>query len=179
MADNPFVGRQRAQALRLTYGHRNVQGLAQRKDGTLWSVEHGSYRDDEVNRLRVGGDYGWHPVPGYNESVPMTDQSLPGKQIAARWSSGEPTLATSGATWVYGKKLGPTEGHPRRGGVEGQPGGLHEVRPRGSISSGPGRPRPCVELGRLRSVTLTPNHYLLLTTDNDGGDDAILRVSPR
>ena len=24
-----------------TYGHRNVQGLAQRKDGSLWSVEHG------------------------------------------------------------------------------------------------------------------------------------------
>ena len=35
----------------LTYGHRNVQGLAQRADGTLWSVEHGTYRDDEVNRL--------------------------------------------------------------------------------------------------------------------------------
>jgi glucose/arabinose dehydrogenase len=25
----------------LTYGHRNVQGLAQRLDGSVWSVEHG------------------------------------------------------------------------------------------------------------------------------------------
>ena len=56
-----------------TYGHRNVQGLAQRRDGTLWSVEHGSFRDDEVNLLRGGGDHGWNPVPGYDESVPMTD----------------------------------------------------------------------------------------------------------
>ena len=52
----------------MTFGHRNVQGLAQRADGTLWSAEHGPDRDDEVNRLRVGGDYGWHPVPGYNET---------------------------------------------------------------------------------------------------------------
>ena len=62
----------------------------------MWSAEHGPDRDDEINRLSSGGDYGWNPVPGYNESVPMTDQSLPGTQIEARWSSGFPTLATSG-----------------------------------------------------------------------------------
>ena len=28
--------------------------------------------------LVTGGDYGYNPVPGYNESVPMTDQGLPG-----------------------------------------------------------------------------------------------------
>ena len=86
-----------------TYGHRNVQGLAQREDGTLWSAEHGPDRDDEVNLLKNGGDYGWNPVPGYNESVPMTDQGLPGKQVAAAWSSGFPTVATSGASFVAGK----------------------------------------------------------------------------
>ena len=86
-----------------TWGHRNVQGLAQRADGTLWSVEHGPDRDDEVNLLRNGHDYGWNPVPGYNESVPMTDHALPGPQTSARWSSGFPTLATSGASWVPAK----------------------------------------------------------------------------
>ena len=79
-------------------------------DGTLWSVEHGSFRDDEVNRLVPGGDYGWNPVPGYNESVPMTDQSLPGRQQEAAWSSGDPTIATSGATWVRGSQWGSLEG---------------------------------------------------------------------
>ena len=62
-----------------TYGHRNVQGLAQRKDGTLWSVEHGTYRDDEINFLRPGRNYGWQPGPGYDESPPMTNFSLPGR----------------------------------------------------------------------------------------------------
>ena len=93
-----------------TYGHRNVQGLAQRADGSLWSVEHGSYRDDEVNLLVKGGDYGWNPVPGYNEEVPMTDQSLPGTQQEAAWSSGTPTIATSGAAWVRGSQWGALEG---------------------------------------------------------------------
>ena len=33
------------------YGHRNVQGLAWRgADDRMWSVEHGTDRDDEVNR---------------------------------------------------------------------------------------------------------------------------------
>ena len=82
---NPFIGAANGKKRYVyTYGHRNVQGLAQRRDGTLWSAEHGPDRDDEVNRLVAGGDYGWNPVPGYNESVPMTDQSLPGDQIDAR-----------------------------------------------------------------------------------------------
>lgn len=34
-----------------TYGHRNVQGLAFRPGDRMWSVEHGTERDDEVNRL--------------------------------------------------------------------------------------------------------------------------------
>jgi len=160
-----------------TYGHRNVQGLAQRKDGTLWSVEHGSYRDDEVNRLRAGGDYGWHPVPGYNESVPMTDQSLPGKQIAARWSSGEPTLATSGAAWVYGKKWGRLKGTLAVAALKANRVVFMKFDGSGHLQW-TRSPQALRQLGRLRSVTLAPNHSLLLTTDNDGGDDAILRVSP-
>ena len=36
----------------------------------------------------------------------MTDQSLPGKQTEALWSSGNPTIATSGATWTSGARWG-------------------------------------------------------------------------
>ena len=50
-AGNPWANSpNRRKRYVFTYGHRNVQGLAQREDGSLWSVEHGSYRDDEVNR---------------------------------------------------------------------------------------------------------------------------------
>ena len=50
---NPFIdAANKRQRYVHTYGHRNVQGLAQRADGTLWSAEHGPDRDDEVNLLK-------------------------------------------------------------------------------------------------------------------------------
>lgn len=174
--DNPFANaRNQKKRYVLTYGHRNVQGLAQRKDGTIWSAEHGPDRDDEVNRLRPGGDYGWNPVPGYNEQVPMTDQSLPGKQIPARWSSGSPTLATSGATWVYGDQWGRLDGTLAVAALKAGRVVFMKFDKRGTLkwTRAPKRLR---QLGRLRSLTMTPTGDLLLTTDNDGGDDAVLRV---
>jgi glucose/arabinose dehydrogenase len=164
-----------------TWGHRNVQGLTQRADGTLWSVEHGPDRDDEVNRLRNGADYGWNPVPGYNESVPMTDRSLPGRQVRAHWKSGYPTLATSGADWL------PTAKSSGWGSYRGtlavaalkasrvlfmkfdDTGHLRWVKVPDSLRA----------YGRVRAVTTLPNDDVLVTTDNGSGGDKILRVQPR
>ena len=159
-----------------TYGHRNVQGLAQRADGVVWSVEHGSFRDDEVNRLVRGGNYGWNPVPGYNESVPMTDFSLPGVQYGARWRSGNPTFATSGATWVRGSQWGELNGTLAVAALKdskmrfmrfGSTGRLVSVR----------IPAALARFGRLRSVSTAPNGDLLVTTSN-GSNDSVLRVHP-
>lgn len=176
---NPFVeAKNRNQRFITTYGHRNVQGLAQRKDGSLWSVEHGSYRDDEVNRLVDGGDYGWNPVPGYNESVPMTDQSLPGKQIEARWSSGDPTIATSGASFVEGRKWGSYNGTLAVAALAGSELLFMRFDKTGRLRSVK-VPAKLRQYGRLRSVTSAPNGDLLVTTSNGGGADLLLRVSPR
>ena len=160
-----------------TYGHRNVQGLAQRDDGSLWSVEQGSYRDDEVNLLVPGGDYGWNPVPGYDESVPMTDQSLPGDQQDARWSSGDPTLATSGGAWVSGKQWGSLDGTLAVAALKASKLLFIRFDADGRLVSvtQPGR---LARFGRLRSVTAARNGDLLVTTDNGDGD-RVLRVSPR
>ena len=175
---NPFIDAEnRKKRYVHTYGHRNVQGLAQRRDGTLWSIEQGTYRDDEVNRLVNGGDYGYDPVPDYNEDVPMTDQELPGTQVEARWSSGNPTLATSGGTFVRGKAWGALNGALAVAALKAgrivfltfdAAGHLQRAR----------APKALQRFGRLRSVTVAPNHDLLVTTDNGNGSDAILRVSP-
>jgi len=161
----------------LTYGHRNVQGLAQRGNGTLWSVEHGSYRDDEVNLLRAGGDYGWHPVPGYDESVPMTDQSLPGRQRGARWSSGDPTRATSGAAWVRGDRWGRYEGTLAVAALGSQRMIFMKFDRAGKLRWT--RTPQALRGLRLRSVTRTPGHALLVTTSDGGGGDKVLRITPR
>ncbi|WP_134767604.1 PQQ-dependent sugar dehydrogenase [Nocardioides sp. 1609] len=177
---NPYAGSDnRNRRYVLTYGHRNVQGLAERRDGTLWSAEQGSYRDDEVNRLVPGGDYGWNPVPGYDESVPMTDQDLPGTQQDARWSSGPSTVATSGATFVRGRKWGGLNGALAVGVLKDQE--LLFIRfdadgfnPRVSTPAAlDGR------WGRLRSPVLLANGNLLVTTDNGDGRDRVLLVRPR
>jgi glucose/arabinose dehydrogenase len=172
---NPFIKGEGKRRYVHTYGHRNVQGLAQRGDGTLWSIEHGTYRDDEVNRLVSGGNYGYNPVPGYNESVPMTDPGLPGKQYAARWSSGDPTLATSGASFVRGDQWGGLQGTLAVACLAAgrvlfmtfdSSGKLKSVR----------APKSLRKYGRLRSVTNGPGGSLLITTDNGGGNDAVLQV---
>ena len=175
---NPFASASGARRYVHTYGHRNVQGVAERADGTLWSIEQGSFRDDEVNLLVNGGDYGWNPVPGYNESVPMTDQSLPGKQRKARWRSGNPTLATSGGGFVNGAKWGALDGALAVACLKAsrvlfltfdKAGKLQKVR----------APRELRQYGRIRQVSSAENGDLLVTTDNGGGGDVILRVSPR
>ncbi|QGG94979.1 hypothetical protein GH723_07575 [Actinomarinicola tropica] len=103
-AGNPFLGSANADTRRIyTYGHRNVQGLALRPgSGQIFSVEHGPTRDDEINLLQAGVNYGWNPVPGYNESVPMTHAGA----RPAVWSSGALTLATSGADFLRGSRWG-------------------------------------------------------------------------
>lgn len=56
-----------------TYGHRNVQGLAWDSGGRLWASEFGPDRDDELNLLTPGSQYGWPDVTGarsVNGSVP-------------------------------------------------------------------------------------------------------------
>jgi aldose sugar dehydrogenase len=175
---NPFINGKGKRRYVLTYGHRNVQGLAQRRDGSLWSAEHGPFRDDEVNKLRAGGDYGWHPVPGYNESVPMTDHSLPGPQVGARWRSGSPTVATSGATFVRGDKWGTLKGTLAVACLKasrvvflkfGRTGKLKSVR----------TPHALRKYGRLRSITSSRNGNLLITTDGVPGGDSVLVVRPR
>ena len=175
---NPYADAgNRKQRYVLTYGHRNVQGLATRRDGTVWSVEHGTYRDDEVNRIVNGGDYGWNPGPGYDESVPMTDQSLPGRQVEARWSSGEPTIATSGAVWVRGRQWGSLDGTLAVAALKASRVVFMRFDRAGRLRA-TRAPAALRRYGRLRSVSRAPNGDLMVTTANGTGD-AVLRVHPR
>ncbi len=160
-----------------TYGHRNVQGLAQRADGSIWSVEHGSTRDDEVNKLGRGRDYGWNPVPGYNESVPMTNTRLPGRQFRARWRSGSPTVATSGATWVRGEQWGTYQGTLAVACLKASRVIFMKFNRAGRLKW-TRTPQRLRDFGRLRSVERAPNNDLLITTGN-GSNDSVVRVSPR
>jgi glucose/arabinose dehydrogenase len=176
---NPFIkSDNKRQRYVQTYGHRNVQGLALRNDGHVYSVEQGTYRDDEANILRNGGDYGYNPVPGYNEDVPMTDQSLPGKQINAVWHSGNPTIATSGGGFIYGKGWGAYNGNLVLGALAGQRAVFLQLRDTAQLKE-VREPAALRQFGRIRTIVDGPGSVIYVTTDNGGGNDVILAVHPK
>lgn len=174
---NPFVDSDDpATRLILTHGHRNIQGLALRPgSGQVVAAEHGPSIDDEINVLIPGGNYGWDPGPdGYDESVPMTDPEISGA-IPAVWSSGSPTLAVSGATFLDGPQWGGYDGWLAVATLKASQLMLVDMAPDGTVRA---VERPA-ELdgshGRLREVVQGNDGALYVVTDN--GDDALLRVT--
>jgi glucose/arabinose dehydrogenase len=181
LSGNPFFGNPSAGDPRIqTIGHRNVQGLAiQPGTGTAYNVEHGPDRDDEINQLVNGGNYGWDPVPTpYNESVPMTDKTKFPSAIDAAWSSGFPTVAPSAATFLTGSAWGSWQGALAVSELKGA--SLHLFSVSGNTATEIATPP---ELNgthsRLRAAEMGPDNVLYLTTDNGNNIDEILAVSPR
>lgn len=179
LPDNPFADSGNAMRRRVwSFGHRNVQGLALRPaDGTVWSVEHGSFRDDEVNRSVKGGDFGWNPLPGFNESVPMTDHSLPGKQYDAAWTSGDGTLATSGGTFLRGADWGKWNGGLAVASLKDESLHILMFDKGGKLTDDIDVKVIHGKYGRLRATVEGPDGSLYLTTSN-GDDDKIVKVTP-
>ncbi|KQS73576.1 sorbosone dehydrogenase family protein [Modestobacter sp. Leaf380] len=162
------------------YGHRNVQGLAVRPGtGAVFTAEQGSQVDDEVNLATDGGNYGWDPVGAgdYDESVPMTDTEIPGA-IEAVWSSGDPTIAVSGITFLDGEEWGAYDGLLLLG-VQKDTGVLAlRLGEDGSLVEQFRVPELEGTYGRVRSPQLGADGALYLTTDNGDGEDQLLRVTP-
>lgn len=176
LSSNPFASSGNANTRKiLSYGHRNLQGIAVRPaDGTLWTAEHGPDRDDEINRGTTG-NFGWNPVPGYNENVPMTDTAeFPGA-VRARWSSGAPTVATSGITWLTGEQWGGWQDRMVVATLKGQSLLVMQPNADGTLTQ--------IDriyqgtFGRLRTAVLGPDGNLYITTSNGSGD-RIIRIVP-
>lgn len=159
-----------------TYGHRNVQGITFTPNGDAYSVEHGTGCDDEMNRLVAGGNYGWDPIPGYNEARPMTDLVKFPDALPAVWSSGCPTIAPSGVTSISGAQWVGWNGGLAMAVLKDQH--LHVLR-LGQLDSGLtvlGEYEDMTGFGRLRSTVQGPDGALYVTQDANPGN--IYRVEP-
>ncbi len=171
---NPFS----SSPLVYTYGHRNVQGLARRPVSCqMWSVEHGPSTDDEINLLVSGSNYGWDPVPGYNEGVSMTDLTKYPDAVEAKWSSGSPTLATSGGIFLEGSHWGDWEGRFAVASLKDSTLRIFEFANNGAFVNQVVVSELDGTYGRLRTPMMGPDGALFVTTSN-GSDDKILRVEP-
>ena len=168
--DNPFPG-----SLVYTWGHRNPQGLDWHpQTGDLFITEHGPSRDDEVNLLRPGSNYGWPDVTGAAGDPDYVDSVL----------ALTPTVAIAGAAFVSGDGMPSSwqgnlvfaalkSSHLQR--VVLEPPDYRTVASRQVWLQD--------RFGRLRAVVMGPDGHLYFTTSNrDGrgsprpGDDRLLRL---
>ena len=148
--------------------------MAFRADGIGMSAEHGPSVDDELNLL-VAGNFGWDPVPGYNESVPMTDLGKFPDAVPAIWSSGSPTLALAGATFIEGRAWGNWDGVLAVATLKARHLHIYVVDSEGRVT---GEERSIGDQGRLRTPRQGPDGLLYITNDGGGGDGKVLRVTP-
>lgn len=158
-ADNPTPG-----SPVWSLGHRNVQGLAWSKDGTMYSVEFGQDAWDELNIIRPGGNYGWPQVEGIGEAVGDSAYIDPVQQW--RPDDASPSGMTIAGDTIYVANL---KGERLRAIPVAAPSTADELYVN--------------EFGRLRDVTVAPDGSLwFLTNNTDGrgspqpGDDRIKRV---
>lgn len=161
-----------------SFGHRNTQGLVlfdkPTADGFYgYSVEHGTYRDDEVNLIR-SGNFGWAALPPYNESPPMTDLARFPEAIAAVWSSGGSTVAPSGAARLSGSQWGKWQGRLAMTTLKGEQLKILDIDKNYKLVR---EDSLLKQYGRLRTAVQGPDGNLYLATDN-GSNDQIIKVTP-
>jgi glucose/arabinose dehydrogenase len=143
-----------------SYGHRNPQGLAWYK-GILIAPEHGPDRNDEINMIKPGMNYGWPVVQctahqGYQAPIRCFDQ----------W-----TLAPGGAAFD-------DKGNLYVAGLRGSQIRKFELRDGELIAE----EIFLQELGRLREVKYRDGYLYITTSNQDGrgipriGDDKIFRI---
>ena len=167
-ADNPFTG-----SYVYALGLRDPQGIAWDAEGTLYEAEFGPDRDDEVNRITPGGNYGWPEVTGTAGDPRFIDPIIVRQPPEASWS---------GATFLVDSALPAWDGDLFVAAERGTR--LWRFRLDGdrvvqaeSLYEG--------RFGRLRLATQAPDGSLWLLTSNRDGrgdptadDDRILRVAP-
>jgi glucose/arabinose dehydrogenase len=180
-ADNPIMPGTSGRTFVYSMGHRNPQGIAfQPGTGRVYAIEHGPERDDEINWIRAGRNYGWPCVTGTNNSyLPGTEGCPGGTSSFTRpvWSSEGPTLATSNGVFLKKQDKWDTwTGDLLVSTLKEQ-----DVR-RFSFDSG-GSPATFRQTlfnglwGRLRATVIGPGYQLYLTTSN-GSNDRVIRVTP-
>lgn len=150
-----------------TSGHRNVQGLAWREDGSMWASEFGQNTWDELNRIAEGDNYGWPDVEGEGGGDEFVDP-------VATWSTAD--ASPSGITVD-------DDGNVVMAALMGE--SLWRVPVTGDGDEAEvGTPERLLEgeHGRLRHVELAPDGSLWVLTSNTfrgqprDGDDQVLRV---
>ncbi len=157
-----------------TYGHRNVQGIAQRPGTSeIWTHEHGPRGGDEINILKKGANYGW-PLVSYGNhywgtNIPDESDNPNLTPPLHHWT---PSIAPSGMAFYTGSEFKDWKNNLFVGAL------VQEHLRRLEITDGKITHEEVLlkDLARIRDVRAGPDGFIYLLTDEDNG--ALLRLKP-
>jgi len=160
--DNPF-----SDSPVFSFGHMNTKGLGWDNEGNLFVTEMGPSKNDEINLVQSGGNYGW------------PEQECSGnEEFIDPIKCYDPAIEPGGIVFYYGDKIKLENSLVLASlrashlfNLEIDEGGVKSQK---SILSG---------VGRIRDVAVGPDGYLYLITSNtdgkgfpDASDDKLLRI---
>lgn len=155
------------------HGFRNVQGLAFDGDGRLWVTEFGPERDDEINLVVRGGDYGWPGTTGERSVAGSIPAAFVRQPAAASWSG----MAVAVSDLPFARPGDLLVGALRGERIWRLRTDDDRIERGTSLLSG--------HLGRVRTVVDAGDGGLYVLTDNATrglgpfAGDALVRLSPR
>lgn len=157
----------------VSFGHRNILGMAFDGQGRLWEVEHGPAGGDELNLVKQGGNYGW---PLVSEGQHYDGREIPPHAsqpaMIAPAISWTPVIAPGGMIIYSGDAFPEWRGHALIAAMK--PGALVKV----SVERGAG-----IEVARhvferrIRAIAEGPGGEVWLA--EDGEDARLLKLTPK
>ena len=160
--DNPF-----SNSPVFSFGHMNPKGLGWDNVGNLFVTEMGPSKNDEINLVQPGGNYGW-----------PEQECFGNEEFIDPIKCYDPAIEPGGIVFYYGDKIKLENSlvlaSLRASHLFNLEIDEDGVKSQKSILSG---------LGRIRDVAVGPDGYLYLITSNtdgkgfpDASDDKLLRI---
>ncbi|MCU0380272.1 MAG: PQQ-dependent sugar dehydrogenase [Chitinophagaceae bacterium] len=167
--DNPTAG-----SPVWTIGHRNPQGMVL-ANNTLYTSEHGSNIEDEINIIEANRNYGWSNVNGpCNEPDEITfcNQNNVKEPL---WSTGNLTIAVSGLDYYNANMIPQWKNSLLLATLKDATLYQFQLSSNGqSIVSGKQYFRG--NWGRLRDICVSPAGRVYICTSNGGNNDRLIEI---
>ena len=149
-----------------SYGHRNPQGMTWDKFGNLYVAEFGPTKNDEINLINAGQNYGW------------PSQECSGGDFIDALICYDPSIEPGGIVFYSGNKL-EFQGFMIMATLRASHLFQLDINEEGMIS----QKSILSGIGRIRDVTEGPDGNLYIITSNTDGkgfpdstDDKLLRI---